>query len=77
MRIVERLTWHYAPDVGHYIRREARDMLDGVGEIYSLYAALPPRAANPARVETLAREAIERRGAQLSRLPPERHRIAD
>ena len=61
MRIVERLTWHFAPDVGHYIRREARDMLDGVGEVYSLYAALPPRAANPVRIEALAREAIERR----------------
>lgn len=61
MRVVERLTWYYAPDVGHYIRREARDMLDGVGEVYSLYAQLPPRAANPTRIETLAREAIEQR----------------
>lgn len=60
MRIVERLTWHYAPDVGHYIRREARDMIDGVSETYTLYAALPPRAANPARIEALAREALER-----------------
>lgn len=59
MRILERLTWHYAPDVGHYVQREGRDMVDGVGETYRLYAALPPRAANPARIEALAHQALE------------------
>lgn len=57
MRVVERLTWHFAPDVGHYIRREARNMSDGVRETYSLYTALPPHASNPVRVESLARQA--------------------
>jgi hypothetical protein len=57
MRVIERLTWHYAPDVGHYVRREARNMSDGVRETYSLYAALPPRASNPIRIEALARQA--------------------
>jgi hypothetical protein len=57
MRVIERLTWHYAPDVGHYVRREARNMSDGVRETYALYAALPPRASNPIRLEALARQA--------------------
>ncbi len=57
MRVIERLTWHYAPDVGHYIRREARNMGDGVRETYSLYTALPPRAANAVRIEALAQQA--------------------
>lgn len=57
MRVIERLTWHYAPDVGHYVRREARSMSDGVRETYSLYAALPPRASNPVRIEALALQA--------------------
>lgn len=57
MRVVERLTWHYAPEIGHYVRREARNMGDGSRETFALYAALPPHAANSLRIETLARQA--------------------
>ncbi len=57
MRVLERLTWHYSEEVGHYIRREARDMSDGSVETYALFAALPPHAANEIRIETLARQA--------------------
>ena len=57
MRVVERLTWHYSPEIGHYVRREARNMGDGVRETNALYAALPPHAANALRIEALARQA--------------------
>lgn len=57
MRVLERLTWHYAPEVDHYVRREARDMNDGTSDVYSLYAALPPREANQVRIEALATQA--------------------
>ncbi len=58
MRVLERITWDYAPEVGHYIRREARNMRTGERDVYSLYSALPPRAANPVRVEVLAQQAL-------------------
>ncbi len=60
MRVLERLTWHYASEVGHYIQREARNMTNGQSEIYRLSAALPPHAANDLRVESLARLAQSR-----------------
>jgi hypothetical protein len=57
MRVLERLTWYFAPEVDHYVRREARDMSDGTTETYSLFAALPPREANTIRIEALANQA--------------------
>lgn len=57
MRVIERLTWWYAPDVGHYVRRAARNMGDGRTETFSLFAALPPRESNVVRIEALARRA--------------------
>jgi hypothetical protein len=57
MRVLERIVWHYSEEVGHYIRREARDMRDGAVETFSLYAALPPREANAVRIEALAQAA--------------------
>jgi hypothetical protein len=72
MRVLERLTWHYAPEVGHYIRREARDMASGTSETYSLYTALPPRDSNPVRVEAMVQKA-RGDGAALS---PERQKRA-
>lgn len=57
MRVLERLTWHYAPEVDHYVRREARDMNDGTSDTYSLFAAIPPREANATRIEVLATQA--------------------
>lgn len=57
MRVVERVTWQYAPDVGHYVQRESRNMRDGDRDVFSLYAALSPDDANPTRIETLAQQA--------------------
>lgn len=61
MRVLERIAWDYAPEVGHYVRREARNMRTGERDAYSLYAAVPPRAANPMRVEVLAQQALRER----------------
>lgn len=64
MRVLERIAWDYAPEVGHYVRREARNMRSGERDVYSLYAAVPPRAANPVRVEVLAQQALRERRRQ-------------
>lgn len=61
MRVLERITWHYSPEVGHYVRREARDMRDGVTEVITLYATLSPRESNPVRIEAVAQQATARR----------------
>lgn len=57
MRVLERLTWRYAPEVGHHVQREARDMRTGEADLHSLAVALPAWEANRARIETLARQA--------------------
>lgn len=57
MRVLERLTWYYSPEVEHYIRRDARDMSNGTSESYRLFTALPPRDANAVRIEALVRAA--------------------
>lgn len=57
MRVLERLTWYYSPEVEHYVRRDARDMSTGTSDTYSLSAALAPRDANPIRIEAVARSA--------------------
>jgi hypothetical protein len=57
MKVLERLTWYYSNDVGHYVRREARDMRSGVAETYALFAAVPGWEANPLRLESLAKAA--------------------
>jgi hypothetical protein len=60
MKVLERLTWHFSEDVGHYVRREARDLRDGVSETFSLHTALPAWEANSVRVEAVARNAERR-----------------
>lgn len=57
MRVLERITWFYADEIGHYVARDARDMRDGDAEIYRLHAVLPAWEANPRRIEAVAREA--------------------
>lgn len=57
MKVIERLTWHYSEEIGHYVRREARDLRDGVAEVYHLHTVLPAWEANPVRVEAVARAA--------------------
>jgi hypothetical protein len=63
MRVLERITWRFAPDVGHYVAREARNMRTGEAESFRLFAALPARESNVARIEALARQA-QRRAAE-------------
>jgi hypothetical protein len=57
MRVLERIVWHHSPEVGHYVRREARDMRTGEAETISLFAQLAPREANPLRIEAIAQRA--------------------
>ncbi len=57
MRVLERITWRFSDEVGHYVAREARDMRDGDAEVYRLHAVLPAWEANRLRVEAVATEA--------------------
>jgi hypothetical protein len=63
MRTLDRTIWHYAPDVGHYVRRESRSLRDGARQTYRLHSALPPREANAVRIEHVASEAAAGAGA--------------
>lgn len=64
MRVMERRTWHFAPEIGHYVRREERNMSDGERDSYALYSALPSYAANEVRLEALAQEALAANATQ-------------
>ncbi len=64
MRVLERITWHWSDEIGHYVRREARDMRDGVTEVLTLHTTLSPREANPLRIEAVARAAADDRQAR-------------
>ena len=70
MRVLERITWHYAADVGHYVQREARDMRSGETETIRLAAQLAPREANPLRIETIAQQARTGQTEALRSLDP-------
>lgn len=70
MRVMERITWHYSEDVGHYVRREVRDMRTGETETIALFAQLAPREANPLRIEAVAQLARGGGGEALRSLTP-------
>ncbi len=53
MRVLRRLTWYYAPAVGHYIRREEINYSTGEHAERNLVAALPLAQANDARIDAI------------------------
>ena len=70
MRVLERITWHYSDEVGHYVQREARDMRNGETETIRLFAQLAPREANPLRIETIAQLARNGQSDAMRGLDP-------
>jgi hypothetical protein len=63
MRLIERLEWDYAPELGHYVRRSAVDYFRGTRRTIRLVATLTGPAANRRRLAALSRSA--RRGEVL------------
>lgn len=61
MRLLERREWHYAPELGHYIRRVGISYLRGTNNSVDLVAALSGPAATKARLTALSRNARQSR----------------
>lgn len=59
MRLIERIEWNYAPDLGHYVRRSSIDYFRGTRSTILLTAALSGPAANKRRLIALSRAAKE------------------
>lgn len=57
MRLLERLEWDYAPELGHYVRRASVDYLRSVRRSIDLVAALSGPAATVRRLAALSRAA--------------------
>ena len=57
MRLLERVAWDYAPDVGHYVRRSNVDYLAARSFSIVLTSALHGRAATRERLAALAAQA--------------------
>jgi len=55
MRPIEQVSWDYAPEVGHYIRRTTKTYRTGESQEIWLVAALHGPAASRERLEALAR----------------------
>ncbi len=53
MRLLERRTWWWSEDLGHYIRRRYQDYRDGEVSEIALCAALPELRASEARIDAL------------------------
>lgn len=60
MRLIERLEWDYAPELGHYVRRSSVDYFRGTRRSIELVATLSGPAATRRRLAALSRAA--RRG---------------
>ena len=56
MTALRRIVWHFAPEIGHYVKREDIRMRTGVRRTYTLAASLSGYDANPARIRSLVRE---------------------
>ena len=54
MRLLERLTWDYAPEVGHYVRRTIVDYVSAQTSVIALTSELHGQAATRPRLEALA-----------------------
>jgi len=55
MRPLQRLTWDYAPDVGHFVRRSWTSFLDGRSQTIELVAAFQGGSASPERLRAIVR----------------------
>ena len=56
MRLIQRHTWHYAPTVGHYVRRETVSFFTGARKEFDLAVMLPAHLANDRRIRTTVRD---------------------
>jgi hypothetical protein len=63
MRLLERVAWDYAPDVGHYVRRTNVDYLAASTSTIVLTSALHGPAATRERLAALAAKATAKPGA--------------
>jgi hypothetical protein len=62
MRLVERVQWDWAPELGHYVRRRVTLYADGTTTEIRLAAALSGDGATTRRLRALAAKArAERR----------------
>jgi hypothetical protein len=61
MRLLERVAWDYAPDVGHYVRRTNVDYLAARTTTLVLTSELHGPAATRARLAALATQATQAR----------------
>lgn len=57
MRLLERLEWEYAPDIGHYLKRSSINYLRGTKRSVELVAMLSGPSATPARLRALSQAA--------------------
>lgn len=57
MRLIERIEWEYAPELGHYVKRSDTDYLRGTKRNISLYAALRGPAGEKRRLAALSKAA--------------------
>lgn len=53
MQLLERRTWWWSEDLGHYVRRRYQDLRNGEASDIALCAALPELRASEARIEAL------------------------
>jgi hypothetical protein len=53
MRVQRRVDWYYAPDLGHYVRRETFEFVRGKRSRADLVAQLQGREANPAAIRSI------------------------
>ena len=56
MRLIQRHTWHYAPTVGHYVRRETVSFFTGQRKEFDLAVMLPAHLANDRRIRMTVRD---------------------
>ena len=55
MRLLERRTWWWSPDLGHYVRRQYQSLRTGEVRDIRLCAALPEARATGARIDALVK----------------------
>lgn len=53
MRLLERRTWWWSEDLGHYVRRRYQNLRNGESSDIALCAALPELRASEARIDAL------------------------